>query len=84
MALRQIISKIILPNIERDLTKVIGSEFASVDIMTDTMLAPHVYGYESTATNNRAFAKTEARNARVQEERLVRISYPAPEKGMFN
>jgi hypothetical protein len=89
MALRQVLSRILLPNFEHDLTKFIRSEFASVGNMTDTMFSPHVYAYEVAATNHMgAFSKTDAPNARSttsQEESFAKISYPASEnKGLFN
>ena len=82
MALRQILSNILLPNLERDLSRSVTSQLATVHNMTDTMLAPHVYCFESAATTSmRGFAKTGARAA---PARMVKVEYPAPKGGLFD
>jgi hypothetical protein len=82
MALLRQISKMFLPNLERDLSRAIGSEMATVGTMTDTMLAPHVYAFESVATSTSmgAFVQTGARNA---PQRFVKIELPFTKKGLF-
>jgi hypothetical protein len=81
MALRQI-SKLFLPNFERDLSRAIASEMATAGSMTDTMLAPHVYAFESvsTSTSLGAFGKTGARCA---PQRIVKVELPFTKKGLF-
>ena len=82
MALLRQISKIFLPNLERDLSRSIASEMATVGSMTDTMLAPHVYAFESvsTSTSLGAFGQTGARSA---PERFVKVELPFTQKGLF-
>jgi hypothetical protein len=83
MALRQIISKLFLPNLERDLSRTIASELATVNTMMDSMLAPHVYAFESvsTSTSLGAFGQTGARSA--PQQRLVKVELPVTRKGLF-
>ena len=72
------ISKVILPNLERDLTKSIGKEIASMEV--NNMLAPQVFGYVKASAG--AFRGTQSRSA---PARLVKVEFPAPSKqGLFH
>jgi hypothetical protein len=77
---RQAISKLLLPNLERDLSKEISTRMNGAHKMTDCFLAPSVYAYQAEAANAgaRAFASTTAR-----QQRLVKTQYAAPGKGLF-
>jgi hypothetical protein len=77
--LRQAISKMLLPSLERDLSKEISTRMTGAHKMTDCFLAPSVYAYQAEAAGARAaFASTAAR-----QQRLVKIQYAAPGKGLF-
>jgi hypothetical protein len=85
MALRQVLSKMLIPNLERDLTKSIGSELSAVGSMMDTMLAPHVYGYESRIVSG-GFQATGARKAPAVSSSNVmmkKVEFPVPVQGLF-
>ena len=88
MAFRQVLSKVLVPNLERDLTKSIGSELATVSTMTDCMLSPNVYGYESVSTTRSmapgAFSKTGVAFDNKKPEVFVKVEFPPPAKGLFN
>jgi hypothetical protein len=75
--LRQAISKMLLPNLERDLSKEISTRMTGAHKMTDCFLAPSVYAYQAAAEAG-AIASTAARH-----QRLVKIQYAAPGKGLF-
>ena len=87
MALRQILSKaVILPNLERDLSRTLNAELLTVPNMTDCMVAPYVYGYQSSpvsVSDNGAFSRTSSRQ-QAGAGRLVKIEYVAPPKGLFS
>jgi hypothetical protein len=72
---RQAISKLLLPNFERDLSKEISTRMAGAHKMTDCFLAPSVYAYEAKAS---AFASTAA-----HQQRLIKTIYPVPAQGLF-
>ena len=94
MAFRQVLSKVLVPNLERDLTKSIGSELATVSTMTDCLLSPNVYGYESISTTKTmasgAFAKTgvaydnkSIAASGATKDIFVKVEFPAPTRGLF-
>lgn len=74
--LRQIVSKILIPTLERDLNKSIGAEMATASKMMDCMLAPTVHAYQTSMGG--AFAKTASAQAR-----NIKVAYPVPGKGLF-
>lgn len=80
MALRQAITKAIMPSLDRELNKAIGQELSSMSHMVDNMLAPSVFGYDKPAVASGAFAGTAPRKA---PERLVRVNYPTKTQGLF-
>jgi hypothetical protein len=80
MALRQILSKAVLPSLEADLTKVMGKEVAAMDSMLGPMMPTQVFGYSSAPARG-AFSGSAPRSAPVKMER---VNYPAPAKGLFN
>ena len=85
MALRQAISKFLLPNLEQDLQRSVRTELATVAHMTDTMLAPHVYAYESASTSQQgAFHGTGSRMAPAEQQQMfVKVEYATPGRGLF-
>lgn len=78
MALRQILSKTIMPSLEADLTKIMSKEVAAIDNMLGPTLPTQVFGYEKAAVRG-AFAGSAPRSA----PRVERVNYPAPAKGLF-
>jgi hypothetical protein len=86
MALRQVLSKMLIPNLERDLSKSIGTELSAVGSMMDTMLAPHVYGYESRILSG-GFQATGARKAPSVSSSsnvvMKKVEFPVPVQGLF-
>ena len=84
MALRQIISKALLPTMEQDLSKILGKEVAAMDSMLGPMMAPQVFGYEQPAARG-AFSGSAPRSApKVERAEFVKVEYAAPAKGLFN
>ena len=75
---RNVISKILLPNFERDLTKTISREVSKVHSMTDCMIAPTAYAFEANGAQ-RVFTATAKRDFR-----LTRVEYPVPGQGLFH
>ena len=76
MALRQIISKALLPNFERYLSRSLSSQIKTAGEMVDNLMAPQAYAYQkTTVAGSGAFGSTTARQAKV--------SYKAPQNGLF-
>lgn len=83
MALRQVVSKFIMPGLEQDLSKAIGKEIAKVPAMTDCMVAPSVYAFEPIAASSASGAFGRSMQA-ASPVRMVKVEYPAPSKGLFS
>lgn len=81
MALRNFLSRALLPNFERDLSRTLTAEMESASTMVDSMLAPSVFGYK-TASAAGAFQTTHLRSAPVVG-RVVKVHYDAGRRGMF-
>ena len=77
MALRNLISKALLPNLERDLNSAIASQLSSVPDMVDSMLAPSAYAYIGSTKPSGAFQTTGLRKA------AVKVHYPIHPEGLF-
>ncbi|VEU34432.1 unnamed protein product [Pseudo-nitzschia multistriata] len=74
------VSKLLLPSLERDLTKAVGAELASASKMTDCFLSPAVYGYERSKPGPGLGHATPA----VEQRGFVeKIHYKPPEQGLF-
>lgn len=72
------LSKVLLPNLDRDLSRSMATELSTVSNMVENMLAPpQVYGYAAPKSSG-AFKSSEMR------QELVKVHYPAPkEHGLF-
>jgi hypothetical protein len=83
--LRKLISNAILPNIDRDMSRSIAKELATVTPMVDNMLAPQAFAYSATGNLSAgAFQKSAARSAPVSNtNRLVKVHFPVKHEGMF-
>eukprot|EP00980_Cylindrotheca_fusiformis_P010379 scaffold2307_cov123-Cylindrotheca_fusiformis.AAC.3 len=79
MAFRQVLNKMVMPELERDLSKAIGKELSSVQKMTDCFLAPTVHAFQETSARG-AFGQTMKASA---PNRMVKVEFPAPGRGLF-
>jgi len=90
MALRNLISKVVLRDFERDLSRSVSAEVSSVSTMVDNMLAGQVFGYSkmSSSTESGAFQKTQMRaspaTACGNDGVLTKIYMDVDKSGMFN
>ena len=76
---RQTISKLLLPNLERDLTNTLNRQLVAAHNMADCFLSPSVYAYQARAAGSGAFNATAA-----PQKRLVKVHYPLPTaRGLF-
>ena len=82
MALRQAISKFVLPNFERDMTRVVKKEVDSVLPFMDQMMSPSAYGYYSTNGASGAFHSSGLRAA-ASSTRVKRVDIPVQQRGLF-
>ena len=80
------VSRFLVPNLDRDLTHCVRKELATASIMTDSFLAPSVYGYERQATTQQQHGMAQA-TAAVQQrssgDQFVKVHYPVPPQGLF-
>lgn len=84
MALRQVLRNFIMPGLEKDLSKAIGKEVAKVPAMMDCMVAPSVYAFEPIGNSASSAAGAFGRSMHAASPvRMVKVEYPAPEKGLF-
>jgi len=82
MVLRHLASKILVPNLERDLSKTISKEVNSIDELM--FMAGRVFSYQTAAPSTpSAFARTSARQAPA-ELKLVRVERPVTTRGLFH
>jgi hypothetical protein len=82
MALRIIISKALLPNMERELSGSIGSQVASVQNMVDCFLAPQAFAYEKSASHlGGAFKSTGSVQAPAST--AAKVILPIQKEGLF-
>ncbi|GKZ00095.1 hypothetical protein MPSEU_000962900 [Mayamaea pseudoterrestris] len=77
MSFRQIVSKLVFPTLERDLSRSMATEMSTASEMVENMLAPSlVYGY-ATAKSSGAFQASGARHE------FVKVHYPITKEGLF-
>ena len=75
MALRQLASRFILPNLEKDLSCSISRQLQQVHDMTDCMIAPTVHAFQARSAG---FAGATAKQ---NQRRMVKVEYPVPGEG---
>lgn len=68
MALRQLISKALLPNLERDLSQSITKQMSLASDMVDTFLSPQAHAHSSA---NGAFSKTGTFQAPIKKQYTI-------------
>jgi len=76
MALRNLLSKALLPNFERELSKNVAKEVNSAFSMVDCMIAPQAFAYKNAASG--AFASSGLRAAPVKK-----VYLPIKPEGLF-
>lgn len=69
----------VVPGLERELSKAIGKELSSVPKMTDCFIAPTVHAFLETSASG-AFGKTLRAGA---PHRMVKVEYAVPGRGLF-
>ena len=83
MALRQALTKAILPNFERDLTQIMKREMKDIGPMLDAMMTPQCYGY-SAAAGRSAGAFQASGLLKSPTSRMVKVNYPMKQHGLFH
>mmetsp|Transcript_8754 Transcript_8754/g.19644 ORF Transcript_8754/g.19644 Transcript_8754/m.19644 type:complete len:90 (+) Transcript_8754:109-378(+) len=88
MVFRQLISKMVFPNMEKELSRTVGKEVAKMECVHASM-APQVYGYRSKISSlGGAFGSTVAprqQHAASHQSLLQRVDIPfKPNQGLFH
>ena len=78
MLFRQVAGKVLVPGLEKDLSKAISKELASAHKMTDCLLAPTVHAFQESSGG--AFGQTIQAASPV---RMVKVEYEIPGRGLF-
>lgn len=81
MLLRTFISTMVMPNLEKDLSRSVAVEMSAVVNMVDNMLAPQAFAYESSRTGSGAFQGSSM--LRQAEGSVVKTFYPVKSEGLF-
>jgi hypothetical protein len=82
MSLGKIASKILMPSLERDLSRTLTKEVGAMDELL--FMAGRVFSYQSQAVSNpSAFASTSIRQSPAGTK-LVRVEKPVTSKGLFS
>lgn len=83
MVLKQLASKLLLPNLERDLSHSLSKEVSTMDEFM--FMAGRVFSYQTqSASKPSAFSSTSIRQASTSGTRLVRVEKPVQSKGLFH
>lgn len=85
------LSRLLLPNLEKDLATAVKSSLQSSAALTDCFLAPAVYGFERQQVGGGLGHATSALEQRIATATtpssaptvLTKVHYPAPTKGLF-
>jgi len=80
MVLRQLFSKALLPNLERDISRSVTKEVAAIDELM--FLAPRIFSYQKSQGGAGVFGRTATREAPAASE-LIRVERPVVSKGLF-
>ncbi|KAL3756881.1 hypothetical protein ACHAWU_007722 [Discostella pseudostelligera] len=72
---RQLISKVFVPNLEKDLTRAVGREVAKME-STTVNFAPQVYGYRPKITSAMGGAFGTSTPMRQQQQIMTRVDIP--------
>mmetsp|Transcript_30847 Transcript_30847/g.51251 ORF Transcript_30847/g.51251 Transcript_30847/m.51251 type:complete len:85 (+) Transcript_30847:214-468(+) len=83
--LRQVLSKALLPNLERDLTKSVSHEVAKAHQMADCFLSSsQVYAFVPRVSSSSSASFAGATPKPQQRLPLVKVEFPAPTPGLFH
>ena len=77
------LSRMLLPNLEKDLAKAVTNSLKSSAQMTDCFLSPAVYGFEKQPVSCGFGHATSSLERRVATPTFEKVHYPAPAKGLF-
>jgi hypothetical protein len=88
MALRKLVSKFVLPSLDRDLSRSVSMELSVVADMVDNMLAPQAFAYgsmSSTSSKSGTYQPSSNvyRNVAPSEILVGKIVYPVTSEGLF-
>ena len=83
MALRRLITNVILPNFERDVSRVMKKEVESVSPLLDSMMQPQAYGFVSESATTGAFHKSGLRAMQAQSQPVKKVAFPIKQVGLF-
>jgi hypothetical protein len=79
----QVVGRLLLPNLERDLTRSVTRQLQTAHNMADCMIAPTVHAFESSsraASGAMGATATHAQRATA----VVKVQYPVPgTRGLF-
>lgn len=86
------ISRLLVPNLEKDLTKAVSASLQSSAKMTDCFLSPAVYAQATSSAGSIGQATsvlerrigTATATAITPKPIFQKVHYPAPGKGLFN
>ena len=82
MVFKNIASQLLVPNLERDLSRSLSKEIGSMDELM--FMAGRVFSYQTQATAKpAAFASTSIRQAPAGTK-LIRVEKPVTSKGLFH
>lgn len=81
--LTKTLSRMLLPNLEKDLSKAVTESLKSSAQMTDCFLSPAVYAFEKTPISSGFGHATSSLERRVAAPTFQKVHYPAPTQGLF-
>lgn len=80
MALRKLISNAILPNFEKDISRVMKLNMEQVAPMLDSMMVPQAYGFTSQGASAGAFQSSALRASPA----VKKVNVPIKQGGLFH
>jgi len=84
MALRQVLSKAILPHFERDLGNIMKREMKDMIPMLEANFAPECYAYAASGARTSAGAFQSSGLLKAPASRMVKKVYPMKQHGLFH
>ena len=77
------ITKVLLPNIEQDMARVMKREVDSVAPLLNTMLTPQCYGFASRGASTGAIHSSGLRASNASSSRVVKMEMKFKQRGLF-
>ena len=84
MALRKLISKAILPNFEKDISRTLAREFESSYTLLDTMMQPQAYGFVSQGASAGVYRTSGLRAMQAPTAAVKKVEFPVKQVGLFH